>query len=271
MTGLIMGLEQNGVNVRTPRAVIGTSAGSVVGAQMASSLSTQELFDRQVTPEKQARQDAPDPKNLAAAFALFQKDWESHEERLRTICELALVAKTISWRERRAAVIERLGLPSMEWPTTPLTTTAVDVETRELRTFDAGSGESIVDAVAASCAVPGVWPVAEIGGRRYIDGGIWRNGENAHLAAGSAHILILAPFGRQPFGRRTAGSSLQDDVARLRDSGAQVTVISADQASLAAMGSGGALDPASRAPGAVAGLKQGHQEAAALANELTRA
>ena len=36
----------------------------------------------------------------------------------------------------------------------------------------------LVDAVAASCAVPGVWPPVTIGGRRYVDGGV-RSSDNA--------------------------------------------------------------------------------------------
>jgi predicted acylesterase/phospholipase RssA len=40
-----------------------------------------------------------------------------------------------------------------------------------LRTImDRMSGVSLVDAVAASCAVPGIWPPVTIAGRRYMDG-----------------------------------------------------------------------------------------------------
>jgi predicted acylesterase/phospholipase RssA len=50
-----------------------------------------------------------------------------------------------------------------------------------------------VDAVIASCAVPGVWPHATVNGARYIDGGV-RTMTNADLAAGSRRALILAPL-----------------------------------------------------------------------------
>jgi NTE family protein len=49
-------------------------------------------------------------------------------------------------------------------------------------TFAKDSGVDLVDAVAASCAVPGVWPPVTIDGSRYIDGGV-RSGTNADMAA----------------------------------------------------------------------------------------
>jgi NTE family protein len=46
----------------------------------------------------------------------------------------------------------------------------VDAYTGEWRIFDKDSGVDLVDAVAASCAVPGTWPPVSIGGTRFIDG-----------------------------------------------------------------------------------------------------
>jgi NTE family protein len=265
MTGLIMGLEDVDLDVRHPRAVIGTSAGSVTGAHLLSNdLSTRELFERQVLPEKQARQRAPDAKNEATVFALFAKQWNDPAVRLAALCDLALNTQTISWEQRRADIVERLSLPSNAWPATPLTITAVDVDSRRLHCFDAVSGIDLVDAIAASCAVPGVWPIAPVGGRRYTDGGVWGSAENAHLAAGSASIVILSPFGRTQAARSGESSILNSDVAALRAGGSQVVVISADTASLSTLRGSGALDPAVRKPGAEAGRTQGRKEAAGL-------
>jgi NTE family protein len=175
-----------------------------------------------------------------------------------------LKTTTISWAQRRAGIVERLSLPSDAWPSTPLIITAVDVDARELHTFDANSGINLLDAIAASCAVPGVWPIAPINGRRYIDGGVWRTAENAHLAAGASSVLILSPFGRTQAARIGGGSTLNNDVAALRAAGARVLLITADQAALASLSGSGALDPATRQPAAEAGRAQGHKEAADL-------
>ena len=70
---------------------------------------------------------------------------------------------------------------------------AVDALSGEQRVFDEGGTVPMVDAVAASSAVPGVWPPVTIDGRRYIDGG-FRLVLNADLAEGYDSVLILAPI-----------------------------------------------------------------------------
>ena len=78
--------------------------------------------------------------------------------------------------------------------------TAVDAVTGEFTAFNAASGVSLVDAVGASCAVPGVWPPVTMAGRRWIDGGI-RSPANADLAAECERIVVLAPLPRGHAGR----------------------------------------------------------------------
>jgi NTE family protein len=119
--------------------------------------------------------------------------------------------------------------------------------------FDRASGVSLVDAVAASCAVPGIWPPVTIDGRRYMDGGV-RSTDNADLAAGAARIVVVSPFGMNS--QVPSPMPLPEVVGRLRDSGAEVRVLQPDEASAAAMGAN-PLDPATRVPAAEAGLAQG--------------
>jgi NTE family protein len=142
----------------------------------------------------------------------------------------------------------------------PLKLVAVDAETGEGRFFESASGADFVDAVAASCAVPGAWPVVCIGGRSYMDGGI-RSMTNADLAAGAARVLVLAPLGYSE-GNPVSGH-LHAEVEVLRKAGAEVSVVVPDPASLEAMGEN-VLDPSRRPPSAQAGLLQGQALAAAL-------
>lgn len=121
--------------------------------------------------------------------------------------------------------------------------------------FDRASGVPLADAVTASCAVPGVWPPATISGRRYVDGGV-RSSDNADLASGFARVVIVSPMGLSwalptPY-------PLRDVVTKLRAEGSEVTVLTPDAASIAAMGSN-PLDPATRAPSARAGRVQGSE------------
>jgi NTE family protein len=121
--------------------------------------------------------------------------------------------------------------------------------------FYRDSEVSLVDAVAASCAVPVVWPSVTIKGRRYMDGGM-RSGTNADLAVGYSRVLVLVPLPLPDNIPPVLGSNLQIEKALLESKGSQVRVISAGQAAITAMGAN-VLDPANRAASATAGLEQG--------------
>ena len=149
--------------------------------------------------------------------------------------------------ERRRVIEWRL--PSHEWPARPLVLTAIDAHTGEFVTWDSASGVSLVDAVASSCAVPGVWPCVPVGGRTYYDGGL-RTSTNAHLAAGHDTVVIIAPLsqGVTPL--------IEHEIEELRAGGATVSFITTDDEAKTAMGVN-ALDPAYRRVSAEHGLRQG--------------
>lgn len=263
MTGLLHGLAETGQDVTsvlrkgTPaqNLVIGTSAGASVAAQLGSGLPLSELYARQVDPALQSRE-IPAELNDLGAFAQ-QADKiaaaATPEEKLRMAGEFALAAKTVSEDRRREVIAGRL--PSHEWPTAwTLKITAVNCEDGEFRVFDSSSGVHLVDAVAASCAVPGVWPPTPIDGKWFMDGGV-RSMDNADLAAGCHNVLVVSPFGVNS--QVPAPFPLADAVSQLQADGSVVRVISPDEASLAAFGAN-PLDPATRGPAAEAGYAQGH-------------
>jgi NTE family protein len=128
--------------------------------------------------------------------------------------------------------------------------TAVDADTGVLQIFDRSSGVKLVDAVAASGAVPGEWPLARINGRSWIHGGMVSSA-NAHLADGYERVIILAPmptcFGDIP--------GAEDDVIAMQQ---QPTVVpfSPDEESVLAIGPN-PYDPSRRGPAAAAGTLPG--------------
>jgi len=170
---------------------------------------------------------------------------------LRRFGQFALDATTVPEAARRAVIESRL--PSAAWPATPTKLIAVDCGSGEMAAFDADSGVSLVDAVGASAAVPGVWPPVTINGRRYMDGGV-RSADNADLAAGAAQIVVISPLGMDSPLPTTL--PLREVATRLKDGGATVTVISPDADSVAAIGAN-PLDPGTRVPAATAGRAQG--------------
>jgi NTE family protein len=256
MTGLLRGLAEAGQDVTGADLVVGTSAGSTVAAQLGSGLPLSDLYARQTDPALQSREIAADV-NFDEFGSFGAPDGSgappTPEKMLLAAGAFALSAKTVPEADRRAVIASRL--PFYDWPGWPLKLTAVDCESGELRVFDASSGVSLVDAVAASCAVPGVWPPVTIGGRRYMDGGV-RSMDNADLAAGYASIVVISPFGMTA--DIPSPLPLADVVARLESGGSAVTVISPDEASVAAFGEN-PLDPSTRGPAAAAGLAQGRR------------
>lgn len=256
ITGLLAGLADAGQDVSGADLIVGTSAGSAVAAQLGSGLSLDELYDRQTRPELQAAEIMADLDldTFAAEMTGALTGASSPAELRRAAGAFALAASTVPEPARLAVIESRL--PSHEWPARALKIIAVDAATGDPRVFENGSGVSLVDAVTASCAVPGIWPPVTIQGRRYIDGGV-RSGENADYAAGAARVLVIAPLGTTELFPTEV--PLSKAVARLRSGGAAVAIVAPDEASQSAVGQN-PLDPSRRAPAAEAGRAQGRTE-----------
>jgi len=127
----------------------------------------------------------------------------------------------------------------------------VDVASGRFAAFDGASGATLIEAVSASCAVPGVWPPVRINGRQWMDGGM-RSATNADLAADCERIVVLAPIW-QGFGL-LKGAVRQ--CRRLARHGRRaVALVVPDEAARAAIGSN-LLDSSRRAPAAQAGYAQ---------------
>jgi NTE family protein len=249
--GLLAGLADYGVDLCDADLVIGTSAGSVVGALITSGTGIEELYASQLVPPEP---DRPVRMGIASIVrwglaAACSRDSEQVGAR---VGRMALAAVTVSEAERRRVIEARLRVHS--WPDRPLLITAVDAESGKFAVFGKDSqvgstAVTLVDAVAASCSVPGVWPPTTIGGRRWIDGGV-RSAANADLAAGYERVVVLAPIAR---GIRSATGALAQ-VAALREK-AQVTLVTPDATVRRAIGRN-MLDMARRAPAARAGRAQ---------------
>src|ERR1700677_4423690 len=194
ITGLLAGLADAGQDVTGAELIVGTSAGSSLAAQVGSGLALDDLFERQTDPALQAREISVelDMGNLAAEFTELLTGGGSTQDALRRVGTYALQADTVPEARRRAAVGS--PLPSPVWPQRRILLVAVDADTGEMRVFDRQSGVNLTDAVAASCAVPGIWPPVTIEGRRYIDGGT-RSNDNADLASGFGEVVVVSPLG----------------------------------------------------------------------------
>ena len=265
-TGVLLGISDEAPEAATmllgSDVLLGTSAGSTVAAQIGSGLPIEELFARQMS-EAQGSHEIHPGVSVEAITDLFLNAMltpdATNEQKLQKIGAVAAATDTVPESERRSVIAHRL--PSHAWPRKALRVTVIDIATGELVIFDNASGVDLVDAVAASCAVPGAWPPVTIGDRRFMDGGV---GSTVNMSAvrdcGAA--VALVPSGvdsPSPWG--TAAAEEIDAFA-----GATLAVF-ADSESIAAYGPN-PLDPACRVPSAEAGRAQGRREAHRVARFL---
>jgi NTE family protein len=250
-TGVLLGLAEAGADVSDAEMLLGTSAGSSVAAQISSGTPASEFFERQADESKQDNEPHAeatiDELVTMLARAAQNSDGSALDTRRRIGAE-ALATSTISERERRAIIARRLTEHS--WPDRDLRIVTVDALTGRHRVLDRGSGVELIDAVAASCAIPGMWPPVTIGDHRYVDGGI-RASENADLAVGFEKVLVLKVGALD-----LEGDPFEVERGKLVKGGSKVEVIVPDADSSAAIGP----DPtniAVRAAAAIAGRAQG--------------
>jgi NTE family protein len=253
--GLVTGLVRRGIELASADLVVGTSAGSVVGAELLSGVPIEDTYEEQLgdaTGERASRIGLGVIARLAAA-SLWPRDPRRARARLGRAALAARTEPESEWRAR----FER-GLSSHAWPDRRLLVTAVDAESGEAVVLERESGVALVDAVAASCAVPLVFPPVTINGRRYLDGGV-RSLANADLAAGCDRVVVLAPV---TTALRRAGR-IGWQLASLGP-GVRSLAVRPDAAARRAIGRN-VLDPARRAAAARAGQAQAARVAGAVA------
>jgi len=246
--------------------LLGTSAGSAVAGQIGSGCSLDVLFDRQIAGPSAELDPGVDIDTITELFLAALRDPPASDtpegrlrRRMQQIGSVALTTETVPEAVRREVIAQRL--PSHDWPDRVLRITAIDIATGELVVLDRDSGVGLVDAVAASCAVPGAWPPVTIAGRRYMDGGV-ASSVNLDAANDCDAAVILVPSGADapsPFGPGPA--------AEIAASQALTLAVFADEESLTAFGRN-PLDPRCRAGSATAGRAQGRREAARVARFL---
>jgi NTE family protein len=251
--GVLVGLLEAGVALRQADTVIGTSAGSFVGAAFASSYDMSQLFVAQSEPSDTEIPVTASAETTAAWYKAFVT---GGSDRQRVGAAFGAIAKAdpepVPTAQRRSAIEARLVTTS--WPMT-LKVTAIDADTGQLHVFDQTSGVSLVEAVSASGAVPGVWPLVYIEGRPWIDGGMVST-TNARLADGYERVVVLAPM---PTGYGAIPGAAED--VRAMSAAANVFLIAPDEQSIAAIGPN-PYDPERRSTVATAGRRQGTEMAA---------
>jgi NTE family protein len=278
ITGIVAGIEEaSGFDLRRCEHFIGTSAGSIVAAYLASG-HRPEGPPRTGTELEPFTGDPANPGRLSpGALARRAGAWA-----LAGTSPLAPVALGLSQpagRLVRAAMLRRVRTSEGRHDRVRREIDAIGARfdgRLRIVAVDRRSGRRVVfgrpsapaatvgEAVEASCAVP--WLVAPvlIGGREYVDGGVW-SATNLDVAPAGrgTHVLCLSPLataagvgGSRAMARRAMRSAMTVEALALRRRGADVRTVVPDLPSVDAMGPN-LMDPGPRPQVLAAGYRQG--------------
>jgi len=267
--GALQAIEEvHGIDPREFDVIVGTSAGSVLGALVGAGVSIEALRDHQ--------RGVPITEGPLAGYLW---DYETATggrrpsmPRLRGPGSVRLMASSLrhGLKMPPTAVLsafmpvgngslERVGhlidaiTPFGEWsPHQALWIVAMDYEAGHRVVFgrDDAPPAPLADAVMASCAIPGWFEPVSIDSRTYVDGGAW-SATSADVLAGEGldEVYVVAPMVSfetdEPdsllsrLERRWRGSVTRrcaSEVEELRESGVRVTVLGPGREDLEAMG-----------------------------------
>jgi NTE family protein len=256
ITGLLTGMAESGIDVRDADLLIGTSSGARVALQLASGAPLEEVFARQAGAGRHfgAVSHAERPSGAVDMSRVQQEVTRAKElggDRAEILRRYGQLALELAGPDQR--VLGTTQLPMDDWPERRVQLIALNAETGVRRAFDRTSGIALIDAVMATTASFGAAPVW-FEGQPYIDGGYYSS-DNADLAADCGRVLVLA-LKAPPWAMRLV--SLEDGIAELRASGAEVELIQPDAEAMEVIASAGSpMNPAVFEPVTRAGRAQG--------------
>ena len=263
--------EATGWDPASADYVVGTSAGSMIGALCASGVppwfmvahSRGETFDS--VSDARGRPAAESDRAAGAGFRLERAlppigpgSWRLALRTLANPRRYTPAAIATGWLPRGVFSVEGLRdtirsvVPS-GWSAHPnLWIVACDYETGRRVPFGRADAPpaDLTDAVAASCAIPGIYHPVTIDGRRYVDGGIYST-SNADILRNEELDLVIclnptstlhpirAINPRDAVNlvfQRASGRRLGSEAKKLRAAGTEVALIQPVHEDLEAMG-----------------------------------
>ncbi|MDE1995568.1 MAG: patatin-like phospholipase family protein, partial [Rhizobiaceae bacterium] len=233
--GLIAGLAQSGCTLADADFILGTSAGAIVGAQLAGGRDPVVMAEKIMAEADRPRGAGNGALHSAEAITklpeLFAKSQSSELGRI----EVGAYALASSTPDDIATYVQQMSsiIDVDYWPET-LGIVAVDIADGKPRILRQDCGATLGTAVAASCCLPGLSPPVPIAGRLYMDGGM-RSTANADLIAHFDTVFILGFHPPGPVGQRIM-SRVTAQADTLTTGGMRVLVVAPDEACLEAIG-----------------------------------
>jgi NTE family protein len=221
--GLIGGLRDAGVELADANEVLGTSAGALVGALLASDLDVADALAALAALGTNIDAHTMTAANTTFLDSMHRANLASDpEQAIRDVGCTALTAYTIP--EDTYLGLFAL-LDGIAWPA-GFRCTAIDTVSGELVVWDQNSGVPLRDAVASSCAIPALFPPVTIMGRRYMDGGIISHlNSTSVLPSDVVVVLSCHPLSEAGGGALVSASSLGAENGELEKLGTMTRVV----------------------------------------------
>lgn len=230
--GYFHALKKHGIDVSDADMIVGTSAGSMIGAmlakgnlwRMAGEMDFFAYFPKifaELVPEVQFNAS----QLRAKALAYNAKD--AAPQTIQAVGHAAMAAHNPSGQDKyKKTVAKVIGLT--DWPSKSFYASANDCYTGERLIISASSNVPIVDACSASSSLPGGSGPTFVQNRLCMDGGICQSSTHSDVVAGvkRAFVISLADGGPNELKEnlRTSGfpDSLLQELNNLRDQGTKV-------------------------------------------------
>jgi NTE family protein len=259
LSGVLAGIEDGaGVDLRSVESLVGTSAGSIVAARLAGG-------ERPRRPSDAGSPDGPslmagDPLPRSRRRRMAARVAQAAELVTEPLAPLALAVGTGAGARVRSVALSRIpeGTETLDRLHASLERLGTRFDGRlRVCCVDRRSGRRIVfgaprapradvsDAVVASCAIPSVFAPVQIGGRPYVDGGVWSlTNLDAAPARAATEVLCLSPTASlgltvtSPLGalRAVARGAIELEALALRRRRASVRIVGPDLDSARRMG-----------------------------------
>jgi NTE family protein len=258
LRGVLVGLEEaSGLDFRRCEYFVGTSAGAYVAATLAAghrpgaaAADPGRAPDSAAEPPEEAgpiKRLAGESGRLAAALTAPFMPLALAVTRPGGAVARAAVLKVTPTPRRAPVDLARAARELGARFDGRLRVVAVDRARGSRVVFGApgAPAAAVAEAVLASCSIPWVFAPVEIGGRQYVDGGVWSlsNLDVAPAGRGAEVLALLPTFGKArgsgPLGLlRAAGQAAGlAELQVLRARGARAQIVAPDAAASEAIGS----------------------------------
>jgi NTE family protein len=280
MMGVLAGLEdETGFDLRRCEHFVGTSAGAIIAARLVAGESPRRPASLPTSDEIQVAREQPVSSLSAAAVDVARRAGSWALAAGASFVPLALGLSAPGGALLRAAMLRALPRPRGDLSDLrrSIEHTGARFDGRlRIAAVDRGSGRrvvfgtpgaprtSVACAVEASCAVPWLFIPVRIGGRDYVDGGVWSaTNLDAAPAGRDTHVLCLNPTANitgteniLALMRQVARSAVSLEALALRRRGAAVQLVAPNLECAEAMGTN-FMDREPRSRVLVAGYRQG--------------